>query len=66
MLNLMPPAARGARCEKKNPLDPLQKLLIKGSHLLHLDSTAGQTMTAFDLFKKRLSWIIGSLGVPIS
>jgi hypothetical protein len=32
----MPPAARGALFEKTAPLDPPQKLLIKGGHRLQL------------------------------
>jgi hypothetical protein len=32
----LPPAARGALFEKTAPLDPLQKLLIKGGHDLQL------------------------------
>jgi hypothetical protein len=43
----MPPAARGALFEKTAPLDPLQKLLIKGIHGLQLKRTFVQTMNAF-------------------
>jgi len=34
LFNFIPPAARGTLFEKTVPLDPLQKLLIKGGHNL--------------------------------
>jgi len=34
MNNIMPPAARGALFEKTAPLDPPQKLLIKGGNAM--------------------------------
>jgi hypothetical protein len=49
----MPPAARGALFEKTAPLDPLQKLLIKGGDSLQTEKIFKQTMTAFRLFKVR-------------
>ena len=49
----MPPAARGAFFEKTAPLDPPQKLLIKGGHGLQPESIFMQTMTAFDSFMER-------------
>jgi hypothetical protein len=58
MHNFMPPAARGALFEKTAPLDPPQKLLIKGSHGLQLKRIFMQTMTAFGSFKvrRKISW----------
>jgi hypothetical protein len=47
---IVPPAARGALFEKTAPLDPPQKLLIKGGHGLQLGRILRQTITAFDLF----------------
>jgi hypothetical protein len=43
-------AARGALFEKTAPLDPPQKLLIKGGHCLQTESLSMQTITAFGLF----------------
>jgi len=43
----MPPASRGALFEKTAPLDPPQKLLIKGGHdlqLFYLFSTINLTI----------------------
>jgi len=42
----LPPAARGALFEKTAPLDPPQKLLIKGGHSLPAERIFRQTMTA--------------------
>jgi len=50
---LMPPAARGAPFEKTAPLDPPQKLFIKGGHSLQSERISLQTMTAFGSFKVR-------------
>jgi hypothetical protein len=47
----LPPAARGALFEKTAPLDPPQKLLIKGGHRLQPERIFRQPMTAFGLFK---------------
>jgi hypothetical protein len=58
----LPPAARGALFEKTAPLDPPQKLFIKSGHRLQPESTFGQTMTAFGLFK--VSWF-GGFGTVI-
>jgi len=44
---ILPPAARGALFEKTAPLDPPQKLLIKGGHSLHRERISKQTMPAF-------------------
>jgi hypothetical protein len=49
----LPPAARGALFEKTAPLDPPQKLLIKGGHSLQPEKIFRQTMTAFGSFKVR-------------
>ena len=49
----MPPAARGALFEKTAPLDPSQKLLIKGGHSLQPERIFMQTMTAFGALKVR-------------
>jgi hypothetical protein len=49
----LPPAARGALFEKTAPLDPPQKLFIKGGHCLQSERILMQTMTAFGLFKIR-------------
>jgi hypothetical protein len=49
----LPPAARGALFEKTAPLDPPQKLLIKGGHSLQPERIFVQTMTAFGSFKIR-------------
>jgi len=46
----LPPAARGALFEKTAPLDPPQKLLIKGGYGLQAGRIPGQTMTAFGFF----------------
>jgi hypothetical protein len=51
--DFLPPAARGALFEKTAPLDPPQKLLIKGGHSLQPERIFRQTMTAFDSFKVR-------------
>jgi hypothetical protein len=53
---LLPPAARGALFEKTAPLDPPQKLLIKGGHGLPPERIFRQTMTAFGSFKKALQF----------
>jgi hypothetical protein len=53
MPGLLPPAARGALFEKTAPLDPLQKLFIKGGHSLQVGRIFVQSMTAFGLFKVR-------------
>ena len=50
---LLPPAARGALFEKSAPLDPPQKLLIKGGHGLQPGRILMQTMTAFTSFLRR-------------
>jgi hypothetical protein len=50
----LPPAARGALFEKTAPLDPRQKLFIKGDHSLQPGRIFMQTMTAFDSFKVRM------------
>jgi hypothetical protein len=47
----LPPAARGALFEKTAPLDPPQKLFIKGGHNLQPERIFMQTMTAFGSFK---------------
>jgi hypothetical protein len=49
----LPPAARGALFEKTAPLDPPQKLLIRGGHGLQPERIFVQTMTAFDSFNVR-------------
>jgi hypothetical protein len=49
----LPPAARGTLFEKTAPLDPPQKLFIKGDHSLQPERIFMQTMTAFGLFKVR-------------
>jgi hypothetical protein len=49
----MPPAARGALFEKTAPLDPPQKLLIKGGHSMQPEKVFRQTMTAFGSFRVR-------------
>ena len=49
----MPSATRGALFEKIAPLDPPQKLLIKGGHSLQPKRIFMQTMTAFGSFKVR-------------
>jgi hypothetical protein len=43
----------GALFEKTAPLDPQQKLLIKGGHSLQPGRISMQTMTAFGSFKVR-------------
>jgi hypothetical protein len=45
----LPPAARGALFEKTAPLDPPQKLLIKGGHGLQPGRILVQTMTALSV-----------------
>jgi len=51
--NILPSATRGALFEKTAPLDPPQKLLIKGGHGLQPERTFRQTMTAFGSFEVR-------------
>jgi hypothetical protein len=49
----MPSATRGALFVKTAPLDPPQKLFIKGGHTLQLERIFVQTMTAFGSLKVR-------------
>jgi hypothetical protein len=57
----LPPAARGTLFEKAVPLDPLQKLLIKGGHSLQPERIFMQTMTAFGSFSN-----LGSVRANVS
>ena len=51
--NIQKPPLIGRGCQPPVPLDPLQKLLIKGGHSLQPEKTFMQTMAAFGSFKVR-------------